>query len=269
MGTIFMFCSDEMLSVVQESLVLSGFQVKLSREPGLDPTASWVGPDCKRLMANAGKYLPHLLHLAHAPANAGPAARAALEEAKKSAPPATEDSEEDDGSDVDDADLDYIPSVEEVAAETKATPLLMKCAKAWDTFFILADYEARIFNEDTDEYREARMVSYFNAEVAVKRALNELGVSQKSFGSHIGMCILTRQILEDGDPGKFSCEPNESFGAQVKQIIHNLCCRSHPATPQTTPPRPTPPHPTPPHSAPPPCNVPHPPPPPNLHPDPP
>jgi hypothetical protein len=223
-GTIFMFMSDEMLLVLQEWLQLMGFQLRLSREPGEDPTKSWIGPDCRRLMEDASKYLPHMLMLAHAPASAGPAAREALEVAKadrKEGPPAPTDADDED----DDGDYDEPPTAEEIAANEVESPVLMKCARAWDTFFVLADYESRLFIEDTDKYRAERMVAYFNAEVACKRVLIDLGVYDHSFNSHIGMCVVTRQIMEDGDPGKRGCNVNEAFGAKCKDVIHNLVCR--------------------------------------------
>ena len=221
-GTIFSFLSEEMLNVVQEYCHLMGFMVKFNRKEGEDPVSSWAGPDCRRLMENAATILPHLLHLAHAPASAGPAARAALEGAKAAiAEPTAADVEDDE----DDADYDYIPTPAEVQAEKDATPMLIVCAKAWDRYFELVDYESRVFEEDSDKYREQRMVSYFNAEVATKRDLILLGVGDKSFGSHIGMCVVPRQILTDGDPGRRGCNVNEAFGAKCKDVIHNQVCR--------------------------------------------
>ena len=47
----------------------------------------------------------------------------------------------------------------------------------------------------------------------------------ESYLYHIGLCILPRQILTDGDPGSRACDVCEAAGAHVKYSLHNLCCK--------------------------------------------
>ena len=77
-ATVFIVCCDEQLDVIEAYLKAAGFPVKLKREQGEDPTDSWIGRDCMKMVDEAHLHLPHLLHIAHAPAECGVAALAAV-----------------------------------------------------------------------------------------------------------------------------------------------------------------------------------------------
>ena len=80
--------------------------------------------------------------------------------------------------------------------------------------------------EDTDEYRKARAVDYFNKAARVANDLIELKPTMLSWVPHIMVFIVPRQMVELGDPARRSCDACESFGAMVKKLIkHNTCRR--------------------------------------------
>ena len=76
-----------------------------------------------------------------------------------------------------DFDEVYAPTEEEVAAEEDEEPLMMANAQRWDNFIALIESSARAWPqgaEDTDEYRKARAVEYFNLAAVVACDLLEL-----------------------------------------------------------------------------------------------
>ena len=76
-ATILSKLSDEMMRVVEQFLHLTGFPVRVRRDD--KPfTDSWIGRDCDKFMRDADLLLPHLLHLAYAPQDAGPKALAVV-----------------------------------------------------------------------------------------------------------------------------------------------------------------------------------------------
>ena len=74
-GTIFMKLSAEMMLVTEEFLHAAGFPVRC-RKDDEQMCATWIGRDCTKFIDEAHLLLPHLLHLAYAPAEAGPKALA-------------------------------------------------------------------------------------------------------------------------------------------------------------------------------------------------
>ena len=69
--------SDEMGLVAEEYLQLMGFPVKCRMDEE-QLCATWIGRDCSKFVEEAHIHLPHLLHLAYAPEEAGPKALAVV-----------------------------------------------------------------------------------------------------------------------------------------------------------------------------------------------
>ena len=140
---------------------------------GDDPGAlnKWIGRNAKRFVTEIADLLPHLLHLAHAPASAGAAAAAAVEDAGDML-----DAECDVSGALDDDDIDaaWEADDDEVAAEVAREPLMMQDAQDFENFHILAVFAMRPFDPergDTDNYRQERAFEYFEAALPVVKAL--------------------------------------------------------------------------------------------------
>ena len=221
-ATIFTHCSDEQTTTIEIYLKAVGFPVKLKREDGVDPTDGWIGRDCAKMIDEAHLHFPHLLHLAHCPDEFAGAALAAVHNAACSV-----NDDEDEVAD-EDEDLDFIPTEEEVAQEEAEEPAMMLAAKTIDAFMDVM-YEQRPFERDDLEYRKARTVPYFKAQVELKRLLNKTDVAAKSTISHVAITEVVRQMVSKGDPGRRSCNVNEAFGAKLKWVMRNLVCRRPPS----------------------------------------
>ena len=55
------------------------------------------------------------------------------------------------------------------------------------------------------------------------RQYNGRRASVMSACPHVAMCVLPRQMVEDGNPGRRATDHSESFGASLKEGIHNRC----------------------------------------------
>ena len=137
-GTVYMQLSDEMMVVCQDYLVLAGFPVRVRKQEGEPPCASWIGRDCDKFVGEADLHLPHLLHLAFAPESAGPKARAILDEAAKivkrkessgegSSVEGSSGNAEDD--DDDDWDQEFEPTPKEAQAQEEEPLTIVEAAK--------------------------------------------------------------------------------------------------------------------------------------------
>ena len=82
-STVYEKLNKELQAVAEDFLRAAGFPIKLRGE---DPTLvnNWIGRDAKKFMAHADVLLPHLLHLANMPEEAGEAARKGVHEGASS-----------------------------------------------------------------------------------------------------------------------------------------------------------------------------------------
>ena len=102
---------------------------------------------------------------------------------------------------------------------------MMRDADRWDRFFKFNTDAQKSYTSDTDAYREARAVDYFNNSMACSRDILELKPTSESWVFHVSTFIVPRQIVALGEPAKRGCDAGESFGAMVKDIIKKLTCR--------------------------------------------
>ena len=132
----------------------------------------------------------------------------------------------DDGDEeMDVSDDEYEPTPEELEAEAQEEPCMMRDADRWDRFFTFNTDAQKSYTSDTDAYREARAVDYFNNSMACSRDILELKPTSESWVFHVSTFIVPRQIVALGEPAKRGCDAGESFGAMVKDIIKKLTCR--------------------------------------------
>ena len=98
-------------------------------------------------------------------------------------------------------------------------------ARFWDNFYTLTR-SFRVFESDTDSYRQQRAVEVFNGASQVGRDVKILRPTLQSACPHIVANIIPRQIVEMGDPLKRGCDQSEGFGANLKSTIHRRVSRN-------------------------------------------
>ena len=132
--TIYLKLNDAMQQVAEDYLRKAGFPIKL-RSDDANLANGFIGWDSKKFINELCLHLPHLLHLANCPSNAGQAAAAA-------AVSAAEEPDDDD----DEVDDDFLPTDEEVEVEKSLLPEMMQHAEDWDGFRTLAIVAMRPFD---------------------------------------------------------------------------------------------------------------------------
>ena len=178
-----------------------------------DPCKHWIGREVKRFVAEAHLHLPFMLQLAAAPIDTVPELAATRNLA---------------GEEVMDYDPEYAPTEEQVEEEELLEPLMLQNAQAWDNFLNLVRELQRPWPQgatDTDDYRKARAVSYFNCMAPVCSDLLRLKPTLLSWVPHIALFVVPRQMVYLGDPMRRACDACESWGAMAKKIIKHLTCR--------------------------------------------
>ena len=216
--TVYLKLTDEMQQVLEDFLRASGFPIKV-RSDDATLACNWIGRDCKKFIEMADIMLPHCLHLANVPSEAGAAAAAAC---KKAAVAATF---EDDGDD-DDIDPEFAPTDEDVQREEQDEGEMMQHARDWDVFIHLAQVALRPWDaEDTEEYRERRALESFKAAVPVVEAIRRHDLSSTSWCPHVLLCIVPRMQRKWGCSVKRGADVSEAFGAEIKYTIHRLVVR--------------------------------------------
>ena len=150
-------------------------------------------------------------------------------------------------------DEEYAPTEEEIAEEEAEEPLMMQNAASWDNFIEyvrLCQAPWAAPDDDTDDYRKARAVEFFNAGSCapsprppasaewhpasagnkVANDLLRLKPTIQSWVPHVMCFIVPRQILKLGCPSRRSADSCESFGAWLKKNIKHRTCRRHMTT---------------------------------------
>ena len=105
---------------------------------------------------------------------------------------------------------------------------MMADAARWDRFLALVTATQAPWPQgesDTDEYRRARALEFFNLALPVCHDLKELKPTGITWVPHIMLFIVPRQMVTLGDPARRSCDACESFGAMVKKLIKFATCR--------------------------------------------
>eukprot|EP00327_Prymnesium_parvum_P007531 CAMPEP_0182796480 /NCGR_PEP_ID=MMETSP0006_2-20121128/295_1 /TAXON_ID=97485 /ORGANISM="Prymnesium parvum, Strain Texoma1" /LENGTH=263 /DNA_ID=CAMNT_0024921445 /DNA_START=1243 /DNA_END=2035 /DNA_ORIENTATION=+ len=103
-------------------------------------------------------------------------------------------------------------------------PRLLADARSWDRFRALC-YAMRPFAQDDIGYRKERAVETFNAAALVMAEYKRLHPQAVSACPHVALCVVPRQMVEHGDPGRRSTDHSESYGASIKESIHRRCLR--------------------------------------------
>ena len=108
------------------------------------------------------------------------------------------------------------PSEDETVAE--------RDARFWDHFYAVVR-AFRVFESDTNNYREQRAVEVFNAASQLGRDAKVLRPTLVSACPHILANVVPRQIVDLGDPLRRGCDQSEAVGANMKSTIHRRVVR--------------------------------------------
>lgn len=232
-----------------------GIPLRLAKAQNLqEVSSSLTGRDAKVLCEKAADVLPELLEWAHAPQQAVEAAAKEMAEEVRnggaSASTATNEAydnvftmrkpgsarAERDIDDIDDADdanadgggnVDDIDEVEAVeTAEEKAVKMLKYAGYLDD--FSKAVYAVRPFECDTTEYKKARGTEIFNKGCKVGNNMKEVRTDFDSAVPHVLTAIVSRQMVDKGDPNRRSCEQSEGIGVDIKFDLHNRSASAPP-----------------------------------------
>jgi hypothetical protein len=176
-----------------------------------DPVKRWIGREVRRFLTEAHLHLPFLLRLAAAPMEVLPESVQHGESGPES---------------MDFDDDEFAPTEEEIAAEERAEPEMMRHSEMWDNYLEwVRTIQAPWDESDSTHYREGRAVEYFNHSMRCSRDLRELKPTLMSWVPHVACFIVPRQIVELGDPESRACDANESYGAMIKHTIKTKTCR--------------------------------------------
>lgn len=198
--------------VVRDYLKAAGFYSYDAADDSDDPVKRWIGREVKRFLHEADVHLPFLLTLACSEIDVTP------ETAQQFYNAAGEE-------EMDLSDDEFDATEEEIEKEVDAPSLLRSNATRWDTFMEwVRDIEAP-WEEDSDEYRKRRALSYCNHARRCARDFMELKPTLMSWVPHIACNVVPRQIVELGNPSQRSADACESFGACAKKTIKHLTCR--------------------------------------------
>ena len=95
-----------------------------------------------------------------------------------------------------------------------------------------AENKWQTFERDDRAYREARAVETFNGAAAMVGEYKRLQPAAQSACPHVALCVVPRQMVEHGDPGRRGTDHSESYGASIKDGIHRRCLRRKKQTEQ-------------------------------------
>lgn len=213
---LFKYTVHESLPISKKKLVskylkAAGFYSYDAADDTDDPVKRWIGREVKRFLHEADMHLPFLLTLSSCETDVAPE---------------TEDMLNDDGDEeMDLSGDDFEPDETEVEQEEKEESLLERNASRWDRFLSWVRAIETTWESDTDEYRKARAVEWFNHSRACSRDLYELKPTLQSWVPHISCNIVPRQIVQLGDPSRRSADACESYGACCKKTVKYLTCR--------------------------------------------
>eukprot|EP00965_Chrysotila_dentata_P062899 2083501-Pleurochrysis_carterae.AAC.8 len=126
---------------------------------------------------------------------------------------------DDDSGDCDDDDND-----EDNEDDVDGWGRRLRYSKYFDDFFTCVR-AVRPFDADDKGYREQRALELFNAGSQMRRNLLDLRGTFKSSCPHVLTNIVTRQMVEDGDPNRRTCEQSEAIGVNLKFDLHRRCSR--------------------------------------------
>lgn len=190
---------------------------------------SLTGRDAKVVISQALLHIPMLLEFAHADESDIDVALGS----QAAAPTGNDDEdftlqegehdEESDGNDEGDSS----------SADPNEMPRVLADAQSWDRFRALC-YAMRTFTQDDTDYRKQRAVEAFNAAGHVMAEYKRLNPQAVSACPHVALCVVPRQMVEHGDPGRRSTDHSESYGASIKESIHRRCLRRRKAMVATT-----------------------------------
>mmetsp|Transcript_21850 Transcript_21850/g.54477 ORF Transcript_21850/g.54477 Transcript_21850/m.54477 type:complete len:123 (+) Transcript_21850:401-769(+) len=91
----------------------------------------------------------------------------------------------------------------------------MRDARSWDAFIMLV-HSVRPFERDDADYRRMRAVETFNAARVVMAEYKRLVPAIQSACPHVALCVVPRQMVEHGDPGRRGTDHSEAYGASIK-----------------------------------------------------
>ena len=86
-------------------------------------------------------------------------------------------------------------------------------------------HATRQFERDDDEYRKTRGVEAFNAAGDVMQEYKRLDPDAQTAVPHVGLCVVPRQMVALGDPGRRGTDHSEAYGAYIKDDLHRRCLR--------------------------------------------
>lgn len=193
-----------------------GLPVKLVKANGVqEMKQSLTGRDAKTIISQSLVHIPVLLEYAHADQkdihDAVHAAAAAQGENNV-------DNEDDFTWDGEGEDRDGSSD------DDDCMPRILRDARSWDRFRALC-HAMRPFEQDDAQYREQRAVETFNAAGLVMAEYKRLNPQSVSACPHVALCVVPRQMVELGDPGRRGTDHSESYGASIKESIHRRCLR--------------------------------------------
>ena len=131
---------------------------------------------------------------------------------------AAEEPNDDDDDEVDD---DFLPTDEEVEAEKSLLPEMMQHAEDWDGFRTLAIVAMRPFDPargDSSAYRDERAVEYFEAAVAVARAMKRHNPESTSAIPSVMVEVVPRMIKLYGCQLKLGSDVSECHVPGSKHV---------------------------------------------------
>ncbi|KAL1529715.1 hypothetical protein AB1Y20_000653 [Prymnesium parvum] len=94
-------------------------------------------------------------------------------------------------------------------------------------------HSVRPFERDDADYRRMRAVETFNAARVVMAEYKRLVPAVQSACPHVALCVVPRQMVEHGGPGRRGTDHSEAYGASIKDSIHRRCLRRKKATEAT------------------------------------
>ena len=84
-------------------------------------------------------------------------------------------------------------------------------------------FAARPFKEDTNDYRKAQATEMFNRGAKTGSNMKIVRSDFDTAVPHVLTSIVTRQMVEKGDPNRRSVEHSEAIGVDIKFDLHNRC----------------------------------------------
>ena len=196
-------------AVVSRYLQNAGFYSYDAADDSDDPVKRWIGREVKRFLHESDQHMPFLLSLSSRQIDVSEEISAVTNAAGEE--------------DMDVSGDEFEPIADEIAVRV---PLIGLNADRWDRFLSwVRGVELPWADDDTDEYRRSRALTYCNGARAFALDLYDLKPTMNSWVPHIACNIVPRQIVELGDPSRRSADACESYGACAKRVIKHLTCR--------------------------------------------